>query len=40
MNVRVRGLEASRDRADYYELWLTKDGKLVDPCGRFTSTPG
>jgi len=40
MNVHVRGLEPSRDRSDYYELWLTKDGRLVDPCGRFTVHPG
>lgn len=36
LNVRVRGLEPSRDRQDFYELWLTKDGKLADSCGRFT----
>ena len=35
MNVVVRGLTPSRDRSDYYELWLTKGGKLADPCGRF-----
>ena len=35
MNVVVRGLTPSRDRSDYYELWLTRGGKLVDPCGRF-----
>ena len=40
MLVHVRGLEPSRDRADYYELWLTKDGKPVDSCGRFTLHPG
>ena len=40
MNVLVRGLEPSRDRSDYYELWLTKDGKPVDSCGRFTVHPG
>jgi len=40
MNVRVRGLTPSRDRSDYYEMWLTKDGKLVDPCGRFTVHTG
>ena len=40
MNVRLRGLEPSTDRADYYELWLTKDGKLADSCGRFTVHPG
>jgi len=40
MNVLVRGLEPSRDRSDFYELWLTKDGKPVDSCGRFTVHPG
>jgi hypothetical protein len=40
MNVLLRGLTPSRDRSDYYELWLTKDGKLADPCGRFTVHPG
>ena len=40
MNVLLRGLKPSKDRADYYELWLTKDGKLVDSCGRFTVHPG
>lgn len=36
MLVRVRGLEPSSDRRDYYELWLTKDGELAASCGRFT----
>ena len=40
MVVLVRGLEPSRDRADYYELWLTKNGRPVDSCGRFTLHPG
>jgi hypothetical protein len=40
MRVHVRGLEPSRDRADYYELWLTKDGKPTDSCGRFTLHSG
>jgi len=40
MRVHVRGLEPSRDRADYYELWLTKDGRPTDSCGRFTLHPG
>jgi Anti-sigma-K factor rskA len=35
MLVRVRGLEASADRDDFYELWLTRDGELAAPCGRF-----
>ena len=40
MNVHIRGLTPSRDRTDYYELWLTKGGKLTDPCGRFTVHSG
>jgi hypothetical protein len=40
MRVLVRGLEPSKDRQDFYELWLTKDGKPVDSCGRFTVHPG
>jgi hypothetical protein len=40
LHVAVRGLEASNDRADYYELWLTKGGKLVESCGRFTVHAG
>ena len=40
LNVLLRGLQPSKDRADYYELWLTKDGKLADSCGRFTVHPG
>ena len=35
MVVRVRGLEESRGRDDFYELWLTKGDELVDSCGRF-----
>ena len=40
MRVLLRGLEPSADRSDYYELWLTKDGKLADSCGRFSVHPG
>ena len=40
MYLRIRGLTPSRDRSDWYELWLTKDGKPVDPCGRFTVHAG
>ena len=40
MLVLVRGLEPSRDRTDFYELWLTKNGKPADSCGRFTLHPG
>ncbi|MCP9487128.1 MAG: hypothetical protein MSC30_14865 [Gaiellaceae bacterium MAG52_C11] len=40
MVVRVRGLQESRSRDDFYELWLTKDGKLADSCGRFVVHDG
>ena len=40
MVVRVRGLPASKSRDDYYELWLTKGGKLADSCGRFILEDG
>ena len=40
LSFRLRGLEPSKDRTDYYELWLTKDGKLADSCGRFTVHSG
>jgi hypothetical protein len=36
----VRGLEPSANREDYYELWLTKGGKLAESCGRFTVHEG
>ena len=40
MNVILRGLEPSRNRQDYYELWLTRDGELADSCGRFMVRAG
>ena len=40
MNVVVRGLEPSRDRSDFYELWLTREGELADSCGRFLLREG
>jgi hypothetical protein len=40
MNVVVRGLEPSRGRSDWYELWLTRKGKRVSPCGRFIVLAG
>jgi hypothetical protein len=40
MRLHVRGLEPSADRRDYYELWLTRDGELGEPCGRFTVHSG
>ena len=35
MTVRVRGLQPIDERFDFYELWLTKDGKPLGSCGRF-----
>ena len=40
MRVRLRGLEPSEDREDFYELWLTRDGELAESCGRFTVHEG
>jgi hypothetical protein len=40
MRMRVRGLEPNRPGHDYYELWLTKDGKPLGSCGRFKVRPG
>ena len=40
MRVHVRGLAPSRDRTDFYELWLTEDGKPVATCGRFIVAGG
>ena len=40
MRLLVRGLEPSRDRDDYYELWLTDGGKPVASCGRFIAAGG
>jgi hypothetical protein len=40
MRVVLRGLEPSRDRDDWYELWLTSDGELTGSCGRFMVNPG
>ncbi|HET9508775.1 MAG TPA: anti-sigma factor [Gaiellaceae bacterium] len=40
MRVRLRGLEPSEDREDFYELWLTREGELAESCGRFTVHEG
>lgn len=40
MRVRLRGLEPSEGREDFYELWLTRDGELAESCGRFTVHEG
>jgi hypothetical protein len=35
MQFEVSGLPQQTDRAAYYELWLTRNGKAVAPCGSF-----
>lgn len=40
MRVRVRGVEPSDGREDFYELWLTRDGEPAELCGRFTLEDG
>ncbi|HWL34415.1 MAG TPA: anti-sigma factor [Gaiellaceae bacterium] len=40
MRVLVRGLEPSRDRSDFYELWLTANGRRIASCGRFVVAGG
>ena len=40
MVMRVQGLQESRSRDDYYELWLTRNGELADSCGRFIVSGG
>jgi hypothetical protein len=35
MELLVTGLPTQKDRGSYYELWLTKNGKPVTPCGSF-----
>ena len=40
MNVVVRGLQPSRDRDDWYDLWLTRQGRLMAHCGRFIVSSG
>ena len=35
MEVEVSGLPEQTDRKAYYELWLTRDGKTIAPCGSF-----
>jgi hypothetical protein len=35
MKVEVSGLPQQTNRAGYYELWLTRGGKAVAPCGSF-----
>lgn len=40
MNVVVRGLEPNEGSGDWYELWLTEDGRPIASCGRFTVDDG
>lgn len=40
MALHVTGLEPNAHGGDWYELWLTKDGKLTASCGRFTVDAG
>ena len=40
MRVEIRGLQPSAGRDDYYELWVTKNGRLAESCGRFTVHEG
>ena len=40
MRVLVRRLAPSRDRSDFYELWLTENGKPLASCGRFIVAGG
>jgi hypothetical protein len=35
MEAQVSGLPTQAARGAYYELWLTKDGKVIAPCGTF-----
>ena len=35
MQVEVSGLPQQSNRVAYYELWLTRNGKAVAPCGSF-----
>ncbi len=36
MDVHVSGLESTAGGEDWYELWLTKKGRAIASCGRFT----
>lgn len=35
MVVTISGLPQQAERGDYYELWLTEDGRITKPCGGF-----
>ena len=36
LEMHVSGLKPNAGGRDWYELWLTKDGKAIASCGRFT----
>ena len=40
MHVAVSGLEPNAGSGDWYELWLTEDGRPIASCGRFTVDEG
>jgi hypothetical protein len=35
MELEVNNLPVQKAKSDYYELWLTRDGKAIVPCGSF-----
>jgi len=35
MELEVNNLPTQKKKTDYYELWLTRDGKAIAPCGSF-----
>jgi hypothetical protein len=35
MELEVNNLPQQKVKSDYYELWLTEDGKAIAPCGSF-----
>ncbi len=39
MELLVSGLPTQKDPQAYYELWLTRNGKPVAPCGSFRVNP-
>jgi len=40
LEMHVSGLEPNAHGRDWYELWLTKGGKAIASCGRFTVAGG
>ena len=39
MELLVSGLPTQKNRQAYYELWLSRNGKPVAPCGSFRVNP-